>query len=76
VTSLWRRWLVVRPVADGELERFRAELGAHHWLGFRLSGQVMRYVAVIDGQWVALAGFGSAALSCTVRERFLGWDTS
>jgi predicted transposase YbfD/YdcC len=75
VTSLWRRSLVVRPVADGEVDRFRAELGAHHWLGFRLSGQVMRYVAVIDGQWVAVAGFGSAALSCRVRERFLGWDT-
>ncbi|MCA1657223.1 MAG: DUF4338 domain-containing protein, partial [Actinobacteria bacterium] len=75
MTSLWRRSLVVRPVADGELDRFRAELGAHHWLGFRLSGQVMRYVAVLDGQWVALAGFGSAALSCGVRERFLGWDT-
>jgi len=75
VTSLWRRSLVVRPVADAELDRFRAELGAHHWLGFRLSGQVMRYVAVLDGQWVAVAGFGSAALSCTVREQFLGWDT-
>jgi predicted transposase YbfD/YdcC len=74
VTSSWRRSLVVRPVADNELGRFRAELRAHHWLGFRLSGQVMRYVAVLDGQWVALAGFGSAALSCTVREQFLGWD--
>ena len=30
--------------------RFRAELAAHHWLGFRLSGQVMRYVAVLDGR--------------------------
>jgi predicted transposase YbfD/YdcC len=75
VTSLWRRSLVVRPVADAELDRFRAELETHHWLGFRLSGQVMRYVAILDGQWVAVAGFGSAALSCTVREQFLGWDT-
>jgi hypothetical protein len=31
-------------------------------LGHRLTGQVMRYVAVLDGQWVALVGFGSAAL--------------
>jgi predicted transposase YbfD/YdcC len=61
-------------VADGELDRFRTELAAHHWLGFRLSGQVMRYVAVLDGKWVALAGFGAAALTCTVREEFLGWD--
>jgi predicted transposase YbfD/YdcC len=65
---------VVRPVADSELDRFRTELAAHHWLGFRLSGQVIRYVAVLDGQWVALAGFGSAALTCTVREEFVGWD--
>jgi predicted transposase YbfD/YdcC len=74
VTSSWRRSLVVRPVEDSELGRFRAELEAHHWLGFRLSGRVMRYVAVLDGQWVAVAGFGSAALSCAVREEFLGWD--
>src|SRR5262249_25676482 len=67
--------LVVRPVADAELDRFRAELGAHHWLGFRLSGQVMRYVAVLDGQWGAVAGVGSAALSWTGRGPFLGWDT-
>jgi len=73
--SLWRRSLVVRPVADDELDRFRALLAAHHWLGFRLSGQVVRYVAVLDGRWAALAGFGSAALTCTVREQFLGWDT-
>jgi hypothetical protein len=35
---------------------------------------VLRYLATIDDQWVALAGFGSAALSCATREEFLGWD--
>jgi hypothetical protein len=45
VMPSWRRSLVMRPVADNELDRFRAELQARHWLGFRLSGQVMRYVA-------------------------------
>lgn len=34
----------------------------------------MRYVATIEDEWVAVAGFGSAALCCPVRERFLGWD--
>jgi Domain of unknown function (DUF4338)/DDE_Tnp_1-associated len=70
----WRASLLVRPVEDDELGRFAAELSAHHWLGSRLSGRVMRYVATVDGEWVALAGFGSAALRCPVREGFLGWD--
>ena len=33
---------------------------------------MLRYVAVLDGEWVALVGFGSAALSCAARDRFLG----
>ncbi len=39
------RSLVVRPVVVGEVERFIAELDAHHWSGHRLSGRVLRYVA-------------------------------
>ena len=74
MVSLWRASLMVRPIAAGEVERFNAELTAHHWLGHRLSGRVLRYVATVEGEWVALAGFGSAALSCTAREEFLGWD--
>jgi predicted transposase YbfD/YdcC len=74
MVSLWRASLVVRPIVAGELERFNAELSAHHWLGHRLSGRVLRYVATIDSEWVAVAGFGSAALACTAREEFLGWD--
>jgi predicted transposase YbfD/YdcC len=70
----WRGSLVVRLVGNDEVGRFAAGLAAHHWLGPRLSGQVMRYVATVDGEWVALAGFGSAALRCPVREGFLGWD--
>ena len=74
MVSSWRACLVVRPILAGELERFNAELNAHHWLGHRISGRALRYVATIGGEWVALAGFGSAALACTAREGFLGWD--
>jgi DDE_Tnp_1-associated/Druantia protein DruA len=70
----WRMSLVVRPVADDERDRFAAEMAEHHWLGSRLSGRMMRYVATVDGEWVALTGFGSAALRVPVRERYLGWD--
>ncbi len=34
----------------------------------------MRHVAVIDGQWVALVGYGAAALTLTARDRWVGWS--
>jgi len=66
--------VTVRPIWPAEAARFSAELDAHHWLGRRLTGQVLRYAAELDGQWVAVAGFGSAALSCAARDKFLGWS--
>lgn len=66
--------VAVRPIAADEVDRFNALLREHHWLGHRLTGQVMRYVAVADGLWVALIGFGSAVLSCAARDRYLGWS--
>ena len=66
--------VVVRPIFVDEVGRFNAALGEHHWLGYRLTGQVLRYAAVLDGEWVAVAGFGSAVLSCRARDEFLGWS--
>ncbi len=38
-------------------------------------GETLRYVAVdADGEWVALVGFASPALSCGPRDRFIGWS--
>ena len=59
----------------GDARRFDAELDEHHWLGHRMVGETMRYVAVDDsGEWVALVGFASPALSCGPRDRFIGWS--
>ena len=59
----------------GDARRFDAELDEHHWLGHRMVGETMRYVAVDDsGEWVALVGFASPALSCGPRDRFVGWS--
>lgn len=66
--------LAVRPIVRGEVERFNSCLDEHHWLGRGLTGQVMRYVAEIGGCWVAVVGFGSAALSCAPRDRHIGWS--
>jgi Domain of unknown function (DUF4338)/DDE_Tnp_1-associated/Transposase DDE domain len=66
--------LVVRPVRRDEVDRFNTELDEHHWLGHRIVGQTMRYVATEQGRWVAVLGFGSAALACAVRDRWVGWS--
>jgi hypothetical protein len=68
-----REGLVVRPVRRDEVDRFNSELDAHHWLGHRIVGQTMRYVATEQDRWVALVGFGSAALACAPRDRWVGW---
>lgn len=67
--------LVVRPIGRDERARFDAELDAHHWLGHRLVGETMRHVACAsDGRWLALVGFGAAALACRPRDAFIGWS--
>jgi len=64
----------VRLAAAGEVSGFNAMLAARHYLGSRGSGRILRYVALLDGQPVVLATFGSAAWKCRPREEFLGWD--
>ena len=68
--------LSVRLVHTDEVARFNALLDEHHWLGHHLFGRVLRYVATYDGEWVALIGFGSAALSVAGRDRFIGWSAA
>jgi DDE family transposase/uncharacterized protein DUF4338 len=70
----WTRDLTVRPASRAETARFDQLLEAHHWLGARLFGSVVRHVAVLDGAWVALAGYGSAVLRCTARDTVIGWS--
>ncbi len=67
--------LVVAPMLPGDARRFDAELDEHHWLGHRMVGETMRYVAVdASGEWVALVGFASPALSCGPRDRYIAWS--
>jgi hypothetical protein len=66
--------LTVRPIQSHERARFDETLAAQHWLGTGLVGEVMRYVAEENGNWVALVGFGSAALCVRPREELLSWS--
>ena len=76
MASIADRDLVVRPILAEERKRFDETLEANHWLGARLVGETMRYVALVNGEWAALIGFGSAALCVRSREELLCWSDS
>jgi hypothetical protein len=64
----------VRPICRDERSVWDDLMGRHHYLGFRsLVGESLRYVATLQGQWVALLGWSAAALKCKVRDRWIGW---
>ena len=49
-------------------------MNTHHYLGFRpIVGQSLCYVATCAEQWVALLGWGAAALKCGPRDAWIGW---
>ena len=66
--------LQVRPVVASEIGRFDALLDEHHWLGRGLVGETLRHIAVIDGEWIGLVGYGSPGLTCSARDRWIGWS--
>ena len=66
--------IIVRPVRCEERARWRQLMNAHHYLGFRpIVGQSLWYVATCEEQWVALLGWGAAALKCGARDAWIGW---
>ena len=67
--------LVVRPVRREEQAQWRHLMQQHHYLGFeRIVGESLCYIASRGTVWVALLGWGSAALKCGPRDRWIGWD--
>ncbi len=68
------RRVTIRLVRDEERGEFDYRLAHQHYLASaRLAGQTLRYVAQLDGQWVALLTFSAAALHLKAREHWLGW---
>lgn len=67
--------LVVRLITPDEQDKWNELMTAHHYLGFRsLVGESLKYVALLDGQWVALLGWGTAAFQCKARDKWIGWS--
>jgi hypothetical protein len=68
---------IIRPIRREEQAHWRQLMRQHHYLGFEcIVGESLCYVASRGDQWVALLGWGSAALKCGPRDRWIGWDRS
>ena len=69
------RLITVRPIAEEERAEFDRLLREEHYLHDPvLAGESLRYVAEIDGQWLALASFSAASLQLKAREKWIGWS--
>jgi len=67
--------LTIRPIEQGEDDRYQQLLERHHYLGaIPKIGQTLRYVAQHGDTWVALLSFSGASLKCAARDRWIGWD--
>ena len=65
----------VRLLREDERPEFDRLLKEKHYLrdGI-LTGESLRYVAEVDGQWVALIAFSAASLHLKAREGWIGWS--
>ncbi len=67
---------VLLPGSDPEDRARYADLMCrHHYLkSDTLVGEQLRYVAAVDGQWVALLSWSAAAQHLRDREQWIGWS--
>jgi hypothetical protein len=69
--------LVVRVITAEERLGWRILVDRFHDLGEApVVGEHLLYAAYLEGQVVALLGWGSAAMHCVARDRHIGWDTA
>lgn len=67
--------VTARLLLEEERTRFDALLDEKHYLcSAKMVGRTLRYVAELDGEWVALACFSGAALHLKGREEWIGWS--
>jgi hypothetical protein len=66
--------VTVRLLGDEDRARFDVLLEQKHYLcSAQMVGRTLRYVAELDGEWIALACFSAAALHLKSRENWIGW---
>jgi hypothetical protein len=76
-SSLSGKRLGICVIGGKERKRFDALLGEYHYLGqSRPVGDAMRMVAEIEGEWVGLLMWGSAAYRLKPRDELIGWTAT
>lgn len=69
------RNVTVRLIRHEERGRWERLMRENHYLGYRtIVGNALRYVGIFEGEWVALLGWGAAALKNRHRDRWIGWS--
>ena len=73
--ELSRDQLTLELVTDPkEVTRWNQLVRKRHYLKeHRMVGESLRYVAKLDGEWVALLGWSSAAFHLRPRDSWIGW---
>jgi hypothetical protein len=67
----------VRLLEEDERERFDELLERLHYLkSARVGGRSLRYVAELNGEWIALICFSGAAPHLAGREEWIGWSAT
>jgi hypothetical protein len=67
--------IVVRPVTPDERQMWDRLMSQYHYLGLKsLVGKSIRYVAEVQGRWLALLGWAASALKCQPRDSWIGWS--
>ncbi len=65
----------VQLVCRLEEQRFQKLMQTHHYLGaLPKISETLWYVATFADHWIALLSFSAAALKCSARDRWIGWD--
>jgi hypothetical protein len=60
-----------------DIEQFDKSLGDYHYIGStRPVGDFLRQVVLLDGQWIALLAWGSAAYRLKDRDNLIGWTAT
>lgn len=73
-TKAYPPLLLLRLISTAEQAHYDDLMAQHHRRGaLRRIGQELHYVAVNDGQWIALISFSPAALQCAARDQWIGW---
>ena len=76
--DLSRDELTLELITDPkEVTRWNELVQKHHYLkAHRMVGESLRYVAKLNGRWVALLGWSSAAFHLRARDAWIGWTDS